>query len=84
MSWNVSGDVTKENAVEQIGNLEPSYEIGEGAKYQLVKARELAIEVIASGAVKGEQFGVNLGGHSKADAPDSSLDSFNVSVYVKA
>jgi hypothetical protein len=83
MSWSVSQEVTKENAVDQIMSMEPTYEIGEGAKFQLVKAKESAIEQIASGAVKGEKFGVSLSGHSQSDSPDSSPDSISISIYAR-
>lgn len=84
MSWSVSGEVTKENAVDQIMQLEPTYEIGEEAKYQIIKAKEFACDAIAGAAVRGEKFGVSLSGHSQSDSPDSSPDSINISIFARA
>lgn len=84
MSWSVSAEVTKENAIDQIMQLEPTSEIGEGAKFQLIKAKETAVEVIASEAVRGKKFGISLSGHSQSDSPDSSPDSIAISIYAKA
>lgn len=84
MSWSVSAEVTKEDAVNQIMKLEPTNEIGDGAKYQLIKAKEYACDAIAGAAVKGEKFGVSLSGHSLSDSPESSPDSITVSIYARA
>jgi hypothetical protein len=83
MSWSVSQEVSKESAVDQISALQPTYPIGEGAGFQLTKAKEAAIEFIASGAVKGEKFGISLSGHSQSDSPDSSPDSIHISISAR-
>jgi hypothetical protein len=84
MSWSVSAEVTKENAVDQIMKLESTSELDKGASYQLIKAKEFAVEAIASEAVKGEKFGVSLSGHSQTDYPASAPDSITVSIYARA
>lgn len=84
MSWSISREVTKENAVEQIMAAEPPHELGEGAKYQLIKAKEYACDAIAGEVVKGTVFGVSLAGHSQADSPQSAPDSISISIYARA
>ena len=83
MSWSVSAEVTKETAVDQIQKLEPSNEIGEGARYQLTKAKEYAGDAIAGGVVRSEKFGVTLSGHSQSDSPGSAPDSISISIYAR-
>lgn len=83
MSWSISGEVTKQDAVDQLMKLEPTDKIGEGAKYQFTKAREYAVEAIASEAVRGKKFGISLSGHSQSDSPDSSPDSISISIYAR-
>lgn len=80
MSWSVSEEVT---TVDQIQKLEPPYEIGEGARFQLTKAKEFAIEAIASETVHGTKFSVSLSGHSQSDSPESSPDSIQISIYAR-
>lgn len=83
MSWSVSAEVTKDDAVDQILKLEPTHEIGEGARYQLTKAKEYACDAIPSACVRGEEFGVTLSGHSQSDSPDSAPDSITISIYAQ-
>jgi hypothetical protein len=83
MSWSLSAEVTKEDAVEQIMKLEPTSEISDGAKYQLIKAKEYACDVIAGDVVRGEKFGVSLAGHSQSDSPGSASDTITVSIYAR-
>ena len=83
MSWSVSAEVTKDDAVDQIQQLEPTNEIGEGARYQLTKAKEFACDAICSNSVRGEKFAVSFSGHSQSDSPESSPDSFAISIYAR-
>ncbi len=83
MPWSVSAKITKDNAVGQIQQLEPAGEIGEGARFQLTKAKEYVCDAIPSMCVRGENFTVNLSGHSQSDSPGSAPDSINISIYAQ-
>jgi hypothetical protein len=78
MSWSVSGRVIASARDGEVQALNPTGQIGEGAKKQLEVAKECALDLLEN--LDGHEFNVQLSGHSQADAPGSALDSISISI----
>lgn len=79
MSWSVSEKISN---VSEIESLSPAYEIGEGSKKQLAKAKEVATQLIEVIEHDGKQLNVSLSGHCQADSPGSGTDSIYISIGI--